>query len=202
MSGDQGVSSLSGFAGRMTAVWTSIGALPAEILLHGQFGRRYLGFEAWLAMFQMLLVAMLFGTLAENGSRDMYPYYSPGPLFLYLCVYFVAFVGARIALTVQERRGAIEHSRYNGWPRFLPPRLARFERVFKIFVEPSAVLYIAVKLGALNLPLGLYLGFNALCMGWSNLVNVRFERQRALDLRDAMLEQRGTAHNLRGFINR
>ncbi len=202
MSEDLGASSLSGVAGRMTAIWTSIGAIPAEVFLHNQFGRRYLGVEALMAIVQMGMVAMLFGFYVENTPDRGDLVYSPGPVLLYCLMYIVMLLLSRIILVLRERRGEIEHSRYNGWPRLLPPQLARFERVFKILIEPGLVFFVALKLWAFNMPLGLYLAFNAVCMSWSNVVNVRFEKQRAIDLRDAMLEQRGTAHRLRQFTHR
>lgn len=191
-----------GFAGRMTILWTCIGSLPAEVLLHKGLGRRALGFDAVMAIGQMMCGIFVFGYFYANGPHQGVFYYDPSPLVCYFLLYVLALIGARISLWRRERRGAYEHSRYNGYPHLLPPRLARFERSFKLLIEPALVAFLGLKLWSWNLPLGMYVVFNAFCMCWGNLVNWRFEGRRSMDMRDAMIEQRINARPLRQFTNR
>lgn len=193
---------MGGFAGRMTIVWTCIGSLPAEILLHKRLGRRALGVDAFMAFFQMICVVALFGYYYESGPHQRQFYYDPSPLLIYLFLYIIALAGARFTLWRREGRGEIEHSRYNGYPVLLSQRMARFERPFKLIVEPALVLMLGLKLWSWNMPLGIYVTFNAFCMCWGNLVNWQFQGRRSLDMRDAMIEQRNNAQSLRGFTNR
>jgi hypothetical protein len=193
---------MGGFAGRMTVLWTCIGSLPAEVLLHRGLGRRALGVDAVMAFGQMIAFICLFGFHFGYGPHLGVFYYDPTPLCCYLMLYAFALLGARITLWRRERRGEIEHSRYNGFPYLLPARLARFERSFKLIVEPSLVLVAGLKLWSWNMPLGVYVCFNAACMCWGNLINWRFDGRRQLDVRDAMIEQRINAQSLRGFTNR
>jgi hypothetical protein len=186
----------------MTAVWTSIGAIPCEVFLHKQFGRRYIGAEAFIAIFQIMLFALMFSFYAENTPYRGHPRLNPAPLVLFCGLYIFMLLLARSAMRRRERRGEIEHSRYNGWPILLSPRLGKYERFFKIVIEPGAVLFLAMSLLHVNFPLAFYLMFNAGCMFWSNIVNVRFERHRAMDMRDKMMEQRATAGLLRNHVHR
>jgi hypothetical protein len=187
------------FAARMTSVWTSIGAIPTEVLLHKGFGRRYLGVSGFLALFQMGLAILLFAYFHES---TLDPLYDAKPLLAYFGLYVVAYFFTIYATIKRHWRGQIEHTRYNGWPRFLPQRLGRFERSFKIVIEPNAVFLVGLDLAHWNWPLGLYLMFNAFCMFWSNIISIRFERRRAMDLQDAVLEQQASAQALRSLVHR
>jgi hypothetical protein len=69
-------------------------------------------------------------------------------------------------------------------------------------IEPSGVFLVGLDLAHWNWPLGLYLMFNAFCMFWSNIISIRFERRRAMDLQDAVLEQQASAQALRSLVHR
>lgn len=194
--------SQGGFAGRTLVIWSCVGSLPAEVFLHKGMGRRNLGLNAAFAVCQMIAFICLFGFYFVNGPEQGQPYYDPTPLCFYLLFFMFGLVGARFTIWRRERRGEIEHSRYNGFPHLLPQRLARFERSFKLIVEPTLVLILGLKVWNWNMPLGFYLCFNAFCLCWGTLVNWRCEGRRSLDMRDAMIEQRMHAQSLRGFTHR
>ena len=191
-----------GAAGRTLVLWSCVGSLPAEIFLHKGMGRRTLGVNAVFALVQMIAFLFLFGYYFTTGPHQGHPYYDPTPLGLYFVLFLFWLVLARLGLWWRERQGEIEHSRYNGFPHLLPPRLARFERSFKLIVEPALVLILGLKVWDWNMPLGFYLCFNAFCMCWGTLVNWRCEGRRSLDMRDAMIEQRMHAQSLRRLTHR
>lgn len=184
---------------RFTTWWASLGAVTTEMILHKRFGKRYLSVLGSLAVLQCGAIFFLCGMYHEL-TRD--PRADPVPLFVFWLLYLLFYLDAIYFAIKSHWRGEIEHTRYNGRPRLLPQRLARFERSFKTIFEPSLAGFIGWSIFQWNWPLGAYLLFNAICMFWEGAANFRFERRRAMDLQDAVIEQRVSTHVLRNLTGR
>jgi hypothetical protein len=162
-----------------------IGAISMEVFLHRGFGERYLGPRA-AAVF--ILIPLY--SLGWQG-------YDLQPLFLFLGAYLLMCFVARAGIAERVRRGEQCHSFYTGWPRFLGPKAKISEIAMKRFWEPGITGLLGLAVRDFNAPLGTYLIFGAISMACSVGASEAIERQRALDMNDAVIDQQQTAERFR-----
>ncbi len=168
-------------------------AVTMEVFLHRHFGRRY--FDAKAAA--PLLIIPLFGALC-------FPQHDQGPLLLFLLLYLVGLVCARSEAERLHKKGIIVHSRYNGWPRSLPPTSTPDQELrAKSLGEPFLVgLWGAVFFVGWNAPLGAYFIVAAISLAASNcMYRMKVEREVA-DMSDALIEQQMRAERFRDLQGR
>lgn len=160
-------------------------ATSVEPFLHGRFGVDYLGMQA-LAVF---LLIPLYAACWEG--------YDIAPLFYFLGAYVVMCAVARFGTFVRDHRNDHEHSRYGGYPRIMLifPRLK--EIAVKRGLEPALVFLVGTLTLAYNQPLGCYLILAAFGLFSSVHLSISYERQRAQDLFDAMIDQRHLTERFR-----
>jgi hypothetical protein len=156
-------------------------ATTIEIFLHKGFGRRYFGLNAIVGAFILFACSLL---LEEWDTTWLKMY-----LLFYVMYLF-------IHLLVPDRdRG--QHSYYAGYPLLLPQRSRVSEYAFKRYYEPLFVAMFGGLVWFFNAPLGGYL----IGAGWAlNVVNSMgrvADRNRVLDLRDAVIEQQIVSEEFR-----
>lgn len=165
-------------------------AVSLEVFLHRSrtFGERYVGVQGAM----VVLAVPLFGSLWPDEDLR--------PLFLFLLAFL--FMCLLIRVSVLKRRffgGLSGHTRYTGTPRIMPWVRGMSERTVKVILEPAIAFFSGAFLLAVNQPLGSYLMLAALGMFVSVNFDVGYDRVRAMDMNDAMLEQQDLATRLRQF---
>lgn len=159
------------------------------VFLRRGFGRRYLGGHAAA----VLVLVPLYSLLWEG--------HDPRPLFVFLGLYLLACVWARLGITWRRIRGRdTVHSYYSGTPPFMGARFlgARIsERTAKGVIDPLCVAAIGLWLMQFSEPLGWYLVLAAGGLMASVRMAVAHQQKRVLDMRDAYLSQRSVAEQFR-----
>jgi hypothetical protein len=152
-------------------------ALPIELVLHDlrTFGVRSIPPRAvGTALLMFLFVAF---HPNDNGA----------PLFGYMIAVILLSIIAQIIATVRLRRGAICHSRYNGRPylmRLLPWSEATIKRL-----EPFIPFILGWFVHRFNHPLGSFLITAAICLAIRVAIERIGDRERELDINDALASQ-------------
>lgn len=161
-------------------------ACSLELYLHRGFGDRYFG----LNTFAVIPAVLIFSTFWQGHDIT--------PLLAFLGFYFVACLGARAGIAHRRRMGGVEHSYYNGRPFFLKWKLFRNmkERTAK-GLEAFAMVLVGAFVMPLSEPLGSYLMVASLGLFASLAITAQYERQRDLDLQDALIDQQNAARCLR-----
>ncbi len=165
-------------------------AAMMEMFLHKSrtFGERHLGLQAAAA-----IPIMFFFTAFWRGEDVR-------PVFGFLMAYIVACAAVRIGVLARMRAGGTTvHTYYTGTPRVMRLTGSLNEETVKRVVEPMMVFTI----GALTLPLSLPLGTLIMLGGFGLFASVNltaeFDRTRALDMNDALIDQANLAQRLRGM---
>ncbi|MCE9592333.1 MAG: hypothetical protein K8S99_17650 [Planctomycetes bacterium] len=161
-------------------------AVSVEVFLRRGFGERYIGLQAAVAM----PIILFFGVF--------FPEDDPGPMLWFLLAYLVMCVRARIDGFRRRRRGELRsHSFYNGWPRLARVNPKFTESQVKRKTEPLLVLAVGYLVWQLNRPLGMYLILSAAALFLVAVLTERYERARAMDMNDAVIEQHRLAERFR-----
>ena len=160
-------------------------ATSVEPFRHRRFGSQYFGFQA-LAVFVLIPVYA-----ACWEGHDI------APLFYFLAAFIVMCAVARFGTLVRYMRNDHEHSRYSGYPRIMLmfPRLN--ELTVKRGIEPLLVLLAGIFTLPHSEPLGMYLIIAAFGLFSSVHLNYSYERQRAQDMYDAMIDQQNVTERFR-----
>ena len=160
-------------------------ATSVQPFLHCRFGERYFGFQA-LAVFVLIPV---YAACWEG--------YDITPLFYFLAAFVVMCAVARIGMLVRYLRNDHEHSRYSGYPRIMRlfPRLN--ELTVKRGIEPMLVFLVGIFTLPHSEPLGMYLIIAAFGLFSSVHLSFSYERQRAQDMYDVMIEQQNLTERFR-----
>ena len=161
-------------------------ATSIEVFLHRRFGERYFGLHSAA----VILAVLIYSTFWEG--------YDVTPLLGFLGFYFVACLGARAGIAKRRLTGDVEHSYYNGRPillSFWPFKKAK-ERTVK-GLEPFLVFLTGAFVMPLSEPLGGYLMVASLGLLVSLGLAASYQRQRDLDLQDALIDQQNAAQRLR-----
>src|ERR1043165_3139413 len=164
-------------------------AVSTAVFIRRRFGPRYLGIQAALAALAIPFFVVFF------------PYDDPR----YLGWYFVAFLAmwflARTGAAARAARGVQSHSRYNGFPHLcsLLPWVGEF--AIKRIVEPAVVLAVGAAVAGINEPLGVYLMLSSFGLAATAAMHEMYERQRAMDMLDAYMDQQALAERFRQMRN-
>ncbi len=177
---------LANFGNVLTFFAQSV-ALTGEVFLHDRFGDRYFRFQAIGA-----LIFMLFYAACWQG-HDLTP----------LAGFFIAFMAmmilARIGVLYRRVRGTGDaiHSRYTGRPHLIRifPRLDELKT--KQGIEPFLMIFIGILTCGYNEPLAVYLFITGIAMRASVDLNESYQREKALNLTDAWIEQQQIAKRFR-----
>ena len=162
-------------------------AISMEVFLHRDVGERYLGPRA-----AAVLVLIPLYSLGWQG-------YDLEPLYWFLGTYFAMCFIARAGIAARLRRGEHCHSFYTGWPRFLGPRATVSEISMKRCWEPGILSLLGFAVRDWNAPLGTYLILGAASLAISVGASEAVERQRTLDMNDAVIDQEQTAERFRAM---
>jgi len=169
---------------------TQTGATSVEVFLHTRFGSRYLGLYAWTPLMAIPFVGSL------SRPEDF------GPAFVFTLMYLFLLLCHYLDIWLRCRRGDREHSRYNGRPSWIGSLGSTHERGMKLYVEPVLVMGIGLLVLGYNGPLGGYLIFAGLCLAITNNTIDRWDRQQAMDMHDAVIDQQQRAERFRGQSGR
>ena len=165
-------------------------AAPVEVFLRTRFGRRYFGVPAFLG-FMAVPMWMLF-----------WPREDPTPIFVFWGLYILMQLRARIEGWIMVARGDIVHTRYNGRPRLARIFKNIHEHKLKGFHEPALAIIVGMFMLAVSEPLGSFLMTSGFCLGLVNSVIESIERNRAMSMHDAWIEQQDHAARFREMQDR
>ena len=156
-------------------------AVSVEVFLHRSrsFGARYVGTQAAVAA----VIIFCFPAFFER--------HDPRPMMWFLAAFLWMCLMARAGTVARQRGGEPEeHSYYTGRPRLMRVFRRIPEVNLKSVTEPFLVFVAGLVAHEMNEPLGTYLMFAAVALLVSVKLSVRYERVRALDMNDSLLEQR------------
>lgn len=161
-------------------------AVSIEVFLRRGFGERYIGMQAAIAVPIIFFFSVFF------------PHDDPRPMFWFLGAYLLMCVRARIEGIRRRMRGEPRpHSYYNGWP-WLSRAAPKFtETQVKLRTEPLLVLAVGYIASLMNRPLGVYIMVSAAALLLTAILTEQYERVRAMDMNDAVIEQRQLAERFR-----
>jgi len=172
-------------ASKLGMVIVQAWAATVEVFLHRSFGQRYLG------------VAGAVGIMVVLAFSMVWPGFNLAPLMLFLGVFVVMCARARLESWRECRRGIVQHSYYNGYPRLMRFLPTWNEVSVKRFVEPCLTFFLAMILMPVNPPLGCYLVVAACCLAGTNSTYDQWNRMQALEMNDAVITQRQIAGKFR-----
>jgi hypothetical protein len=159
-------------------------ALSVEVFLHRAFGSGYVGCGP-LALLLMFL------------SAKVFPDQDVRPLTVFAGFYGVLWLIATINVLIRWWRGMERvHSRYNGRPH-LCRLLPRWKEMNVKHVESLLVILLGYGIHHLNRPLGDYLILAGVFVFLRGYSMASMMRQRAVELNDAVLEQKEVAEQFR-----
>jgi hypothetical protein len=161
-------------------------SVTVECFLHDQFGERYMGAQAALAIPLILIFSLFF------PASDVLP------LFRFLEAYLLVSFLIRIETSIRRRRGTLPaHTRYNGRP-FLARLLPRVNEVtIKRFLEPLLVFVVGCCTMPHSQSLGTYLIVAAIALAGSVNMWTAQQRVQAMDMNDAVISQTEIAERFR-----
>ena len=162
-------------------------AFSAEVFLHRGFGERYIGVQGGL----VLLLAPFYAALWEG--RDL------RALVLFIPVYLLMCVAARLGVVARRRRGEFGHSYYSGWPRLMRFFPGHDEVKFKLNTEPILVVLFGCAVCLVDLPLGVYLSIAGFCIGLKTTEEIAGEHHLDLDMNDVVIDQEQRAERFRAM---
>lgn len=150
-------------------------ALTCTVFLRTDFGREGIGIFGLMAG----LLILGYGSFANCY-----------PMFIYFLIWSVAVICQRIRQFSNWQRGAIIHSRYNGYP-FVSKRLfPRMSELNARSIDAFLCLAIGGLLAQFSQPLGFFVMAGFLSIMFSEAVMVEGTKRRLQTMRDAEIEQR------------
>lgn len=162
-----------------------------HVFLHRGFGARFFGLQALAP----LLIIPAFGLF--------FPGHDQTALLTFLAVYLVTVFGLRIESIFRRPKECV-HSRYDGTPYLSQVPLFRrlSELTIKRFIEPCMLGLIATWVLSWDQPLGFYLLMAAfVCLATANSAEA-YERMRAREATDALIEQQQVGERIRSTFFR
>lgn len=169
-------------------------AAPVELFLHrlGSFGERYFGF-------QFVVAASLIVFWPAFCSPD----HDPQPMLAFLFSSVLMYCCARNRTVKRVHKGGPQpHTRYGGTPWLMLILGRTDEGRVKVLYEPIFVCTVGAFMMNLSPPLGGFLIVSGIGMFVANSISDRFERRRAMDMHDALMEQRRVVHRFRSLSER
>lgn len=150
------------------------------------FGQRYFGLQAAVGFVLILFWPVLW--------RE----HSAGPMLIFLALYWLALLTARVRTKARVRRGGLQpHTLFNGTPTLQKVWRRSSEHRIKTVIEPLYVCLIALCMAIVSVPLAAYLALAGLCAAASSGMSGALQHRRTMDLHDGFLEQRDTAESFR-----
>jgi hypothetical protein len=178
---------LNKFVGVMTFVTRTL-AVTVEVFLRrsDSFGERYFGLQAAAGT----VCILIWPAFWEGHSAD--------PMIVFLLLYWLALLGARIRTKSRIRRGGPQpHTLYNGTPTLVKVWKRSSEHRIKTVIEPVYMACFALCAATFSLPLAAYLALAGMCAAASTGMSGALQHRRAMNLHDAFVEQTGTAGTFR-----
>jgi len=175
------------FLGVMTFVTRAL-AVTVEVFLRrsSTFGERYFGLQAAAGT-----VFILFWPVFWEG-------HSAEPMLVFLALYWLALLTARIRTKARIRRGGPQpHSLYNGTPTLAKVWKRSSEHRIKTVIEPVYMGCFALCLATISVPLAVYVALAGVCAAVSSGMSGALQHRRSMDLHDAFLEQSDVARSFR-----
>jgi hypothetical protein len=115
-------------------------------------------------------------------------------MLVFLALYWLALLTARIRTKARIRRGGPQpHTLYNGTPTLAKVWKRSPEHRIKTVIEPLYMLFIALCVGTISVPLAVYLGLAGMCAAASTGMSGALQHRRSMALHDSFLEQRDVA---------
>ncbi|QOJ14164.1 MAG: hypothetical protein HRU75_05745 [Planctomycetia bacterium] len=173
--------------GVMTFVFRAF-AVTIEVFLRrpDSFGERYFGLQA-AAGFMLILIWPAF-----------WEGHSPGPMLVFLALYWLALLIARLRTKWRVRRGGPQpHTLYNGAPTLQKVWRRSPEQRIKTVIEPLYLVFMALCVAIMSVPLATYMALAGICAAASSGMSGALQHRRTMDLHDAFVEQRGSAEAFR-----
>jgi hypothetical protein len=159
-------------------------SLPLEVLLHFNFGKRYLGLSALIAFLWFFIFA------AYNEVHG-----SPMPLILA----GYGYIGLVVFRSIQAKFCTLRlHSYYNGYPLcclLVDSTISELE--CKAYLEPTLAALAGFGLLYVNSPLGRFVMVSATALAIKNQFNAKLIENHELDRQDAMIEYEQQAEQFR-----
>lgn len=175
------------FLGVMTFVTRAL-AVTVEVFLRrsDSFGERFFGLQAAAGT-----VFILFWPVFWEG-------HSAEPMLVFLALYWLALLTARIRTKARIRRGGPQpHTLYNGTPTLAKVWKRSSEHRIKTVIEPVYMACFALCLATISVPLAAYLALAGMCAAASSGMSGALQHRRSMDLHDAFLEQSDVARSFR-----
>ncbi len=175
------------FLGVMTFVTRAL-AVTVEVFLRrsDSFGERFFGLQAAAGT-----VFILFWPVFWEG-------HSAEPMIVFLALYWLALLTARIRTKARIRRGGPQpHTLYNGTPTLAKVWKRSSEHRIKTVIEPVYMACFALCLATISVPLAAYLALAGMCAAASSGMSGALQHRRSMDLHDAFLEQSDVARSFR-----
>lgn len=161
-------------------------AVTLEVFLHKGMGSRYLGLQA------------LAGAAILFFWGGFWPGHDVGPMLTYFALFLLFCFAQRMDALKRLSHGvAPGHSRYTGWPLLMRLFRRTNEVTLKRIIEPALVFLCGAMVCDANEPLGKYLMLASLGLFISVQSNLNFERTRATDMNDALIDQRHVSERFR-----
>ncbi|MCC7290458.1 MAG: hypothetical protein IT449_00185 [Phycisphaerales bacterium] len=183
---------VSGFVAALLFVARSFG-VTVEVFLRrsDSFGERYFGLQTAAGFALILFWPVLW---QEHDAR---------PMLVFLGLYSLALLGARIRTKARVRRGGPQpHTLFNGTPTLHKVWRRSSEHRLKTFIEPLYMGCIALCVAIVSVPLAAYLALAGMCAAASSGMSGALQHRRTMDLHDAFVEQRDTAETFRRMRDR
>ena len=175
------------FLGVMTFITRALG-VTVEVFLRRSttFGERYFGIQAAAGTACILLWPLFW----EGHSAD--------PMLVFLALYWVALLSARMRTKARIRRGGPQpHTLYNGTPTLQKVWKRSSEHRIKTVIEPIYVACIALCFTTVSVPLAAYLVLAGMCAAVSTGMSGALQHRRSMALHDSFLEQADVARSFR-----
>jgi hypothetical protein len=175
------------FLGVMTFVTRALG-VTVEVFLRrsDSFGERYFGLQAAA------------GTVCILIWPAFWEGHSAKPMLVFLALYWVALLSARMRTKSRSRRGGPQpHTLYNGTPTLQKVWKRSSEHRIKTVIEPVYMACFALCAATFSVPLAAYLALAGLCAAVSTGMSGTLQHRRSMDLHDAFLEQSDVARSFR-----
>lgn len=175
------------FLGVLTFIARTFG-VTVEVFLRrsDSFGERYFGLQAGAAFALILFWPVLWQE------------HSAGPMLVFLLLYWLALLCARIRTKARVKRGGPQpHTLFNGAPTLQIVWRRSSEQRIKTVIEPLYLCSIALCVAIVSVPLAAYLALAGVCAAASSGMSGALQHRRTMDLHDAFVEQRDTAETFR-----
>jgi hypothetical protein len=150
------------------------------------FGQRYFGLQAAAGFVLILFWPVLWQE------------YDAGPMLVFLLLYWLALLMARVRTKARVRRGGPQpHTLFNGTSSLQKVWRRSSEQRIKTVIEPLYMCSIALCVAIVSVPLAAYLALAGVCAAASSGMSGALQHRRTMDLHDAFVEQRDTAESFR-----